>query len=586
MYDDEQFQPPQSDEGNNAPDRRRGVPNWIWLVLGLITVLIVIVGAVTAAIVLNRDDGRQEADEASGAAVAIIEESIEQTAEPLTDEPLRAESESGGPDPAESGDPETRAPLEENSPEPDQPTAAPTGEPTLQATGAPAGELTAEPTATPTGESTPTKPVAPEAAEQPISGRLAIIDNRSRLWTVASDGSDRRLLSGSGRFYQFPSWSPAGNEIAVIGNDREVGGVYVVADEKDSEIRQLYADSISQPIYLYWSPQGENVSFIANHPDGLALHMAPGEGGLAPQLVATSPGTSFWDWLPDGSQVLVHTGFTARNSDNSRLAFVPLDDTDQPEEIIQRGFFQAPAVAADGRYFGYSDEDPSGDRWLSVHDIDRDQQVELVFHEGVVAMGFSPTRPQLAFTSPSRPAQSFYGALRLIDLQRGGTRMLVPEPVLAFFWSPDGRSIAYLTLSTIEKPFDFDDSPVAGLFDGELSGRPSALPEQAKENVLGKARTAQSDEETRIGLAVSIVDVDSGDSRLLTVFEPSTVFLSQFLPFFDQYAHSHRLWSPDSQALVLPMKDEQDRNFIVVVPVDGSELLPLVPGVAAFWSQQ
>ncbi len=554
MYDDEQFHPPEPDEDYKTPDRRRGSPKWLWFLAGLVTVVLFVITFAAVAL-LNRDQGRQAASEASGVMVGTTEEPVEETTEPLTDEPLQAAPETGAANPAESSGPETQEPYLETSPEPDQPTAAPTGEPA--------------------GETASAEPVTPEAAPEPISGRLAVVDNRSRLWTVASDGSDRRLLSGPGRFYQFPSWSPAGNKIAVIGNDLEAGGVYVVADEEDSEIRQLYVDSTFRPIYLYWSPEGENVSFIANHSIGLALHMAPGAGDLASQLVATSPGTFFWDWMPDGSQVLVHTGFTARNSDNSRLAFVPLDDTGEPEEIIQRGFFQAPAVAADGRYFSYGNEDASGNRWLSIHDVDRDQQVEVVSHQGVLAMGFSPTRPQLAFTSPSRPAESFFGALRLIDLENSETRTLESDPVLAFFWSPDGRSIAYLTPSAIDKPFDFDDSPVAGLID-----RP------AKMGALGKAMPPSQDGNTRFGLAVSIVDVDSGDSRLLTVFEPSALFLNQFLPFFDQYAHSHRLWSPDSQALVLPMKNEQDRNFIVVVPVDGSDIRPIAPGVAAFWSQQ
>jgi TolB protein len=289
--------------------------------------------------------------------------------------------------------------------------------------------------------------------------------------------------------------------------------------------------------------------------------------------------------MPDSSQVLVHTGFTASDSDNSRLAFVPLDGISEPAEIIENGFFQAPAVAANGRFFSYSDRDPIGNHWLSVRDIDRDQQVELIHHLGVVAMGFSPTSPRLAYTSPDFPELSFYGPLRLIDLDSGDSRILIPEEVMAFFWSPDGRSIAYFTLATVDDPFRFEDGPVAGLIDQELSVSITSTPDAANKRVLARMQLPP-DQETRIGLSLSIVDVDSGDTRLLTTFEPSNVFFNQFLPFFDQYALSHRLWSPDSQALVLPMEDEQDRNFIVVVPVDGSEPLPIARGVAAFWSRQ
>jgi TolB protein len=251
-------------------------------------------------------------------------------------------------------------------------------------------------------------------------------------------------------------------------------------------------------------------------------------------------------------------------------------------EIIQRGYFQAPAVASDGRYFSYGDVDPAGNRWLSVRDIDRDQQVELANHRGVVAMSFSPTSPQLAYISPEGQEDSFYGPLRLIDLEDGDSRQLVSETVLAFFWSPDGRAIAYLTLENLQRPFEFDDAPVARSIEEPLSQLPGAA---AKAALLAKSRS-QDDEALRIGLGLSIVDVESGDTSLLTVFEPSTVFLNQFLPFFDQYALSHRLWSPDSNALVMPMENAEGSNFIVVVPVDGSDPYAIAPGVAAFWSHQ
>jgi TolB protein len=338
-------------------------------------------------------------------------------------------------------------------------------------------------------------------------------------------------------------------------------------------MRQLYADNVEQPIYLYWSPEGDSVSFIASQEQGgLGLHLAPKDGLSPAELVATSPSTFFWDWMPDGSQVLIHTGFTALDIDESRLAFIQIGDALDPAEIVQHGYFQAPAVASDGRFYSYSDEDPAGRRWLIVWDIENEQQVELIFHQGVVAMGFSPTRAQLAYISPERDARSFYGPLRLLDLESGEAQMLVPQVVLAYFWSPDGQSIAYLTLEELDDPLDFDDAPVA---------MQSAL---SRSRGLSKIQPPP-DEESNIGLGLSVIDVDSGEVRRLAVFEPSDTFVSQFLPFFDQYALSHRLWSPDSQALVLPMKDSNNRDFIVVVPADGSEPVTVARGVVAFWSR-
>ncbi len=60
-------------------------------------------------------------------------------------------------------------------------------------------------------------------------------------------------------------------------------------------------------------------------------------------------------------------------------------------------------------------------------------------------------------------------------------------------------------------------------------------------------------------------------------------FGSQVLPFFDQYALSHRIWSPDSGAIVLPVR-EDDGNTILVVPVNGGRPYRLADGDIAFWS--
>jgi TolB protein len=57
------------------------------------------------------------------------------------------------------------------------------------------------------------------------------------------------------------------------------------------------------------------------------------------------------------------------------------------------------------------------------------------------------------------------------------------------------------------------------------------------------------------------------------------------LPYFDQYALSHRLWSPDSSALVLPIQ-VQDEARIFVVPVSGGQPQEIAVGDMAFWSQK
>jgi TolB protein len=84
-------------------------------------------------------------------------------------------------------------------------------------------------------------------------------------------------------------------------------------------------------------------------------------------------------------------------------------------------------------------------------------------------------------------------------------------------------------------------------------------------------------------LELWVIDISEGEPRWLTSFEPSRVFMSQFLPYFDQYALSHRIWSPSSDALIVPMQ-EDDRSRLYVVPVDGGNALPVASGDIGFWS--
>jgi TolB protein len=89
---------------------------------------------------------------------------------------------------------------------------------------------------------------------------------------------------------------------------------------------------------------------------------------------------------------------------------------------------------------------------------------------------------------------------------------------------------------------------------------------------------------------VWVVDIETGDKQLITTFEPVDIFVNQFLPFFDQYAKSHRIWSPDSNALVLPMLGFRNTGeptaYVHVVSTDWRVPKRVIAeGLMAFWSQ-
>jgi TolB protein len=242
----------------------------------------------------------------------------------------------------------------------------------------------------------------------------------------------------------------------------------------------------------------------------------------------------FWAWSPSGDRLLIHTNI---NTPAARLAFLDPTTAYLGENMAQPGAFQAPGIAPDGRFWAFAN--------------------------------------QLAFISPAVSVQRFYGPLRLLDIANKAVDTLVEATVLAFFWAPDGQKIAYFTLAETLSPAPNLASPTAN---GRTNGiyRPTHSGLQAG----GQATRLEA-----LLLDLGVVNISTRQQRKLATFEPDTYFINQFLPFFDQYALSHRLWSPASDALVLPAVTG-DISRISVVTIAGGSPQPLAEGHMAFWSWQ
>ncbi len=391
--------------------------------------------------------------------------------------------------------------------------------------------------------------------------RIAFINNSGGIATISPNGEKLRTLTQSGQRFQFPAWSPEGARIAAIGVSREGAGVYIVEDgEGETAVNERYFSRFLSPIYLYWSPDGRYLSFIANHTDGgLALYLTQAEGSPNPRILSTgSP--FYWHWFSSSEQMLIHSGGAG---ENARLALLDVNGGGLDENIAAPGSFQSPAISANGRFWAYAEEQQGGNSWLTVWD-QQTGAIERRRHAGLVAMGWSPTADHLAVISGRPDANDFYGPLRLFDLQAETETLLTRDTVLAFFWSPDGRYLAYISLKR-----QVEDLQVGGKGSAAKTAAISYTPAQ---------------EQNAHRFQLHLVEVASGETRLLTEYTPTFLFLSQFLPFFDQYAHSHRLWSPDSRALVLPMRLD-GRNQIVVIPADGTPYRPIANGDMPFWSR-
>lgn len=400
------------------------------------------------------------------------------------------------------------------------------------------------------------------------TGRIAFINAEFQLATVNPDGSDVRVLTEGEQRLQFPAWSPDSSKIASIGIDSEGGFIRVFPDTANAEAAEIYRSNSEAPIYLYWSPDGNIVSFLANNPEsGLALHLASGQLGSeteASRLLANGA-PFYWHWNADSSGMLIHTGFTG---EGSRLGFTTTESDTLTENLAPPGFFQAPGISGSGNYIAYAEVNEARGPQIVVQNnplsVALQEVKREVAVEGVVSLSWSPSADQLAFMQPSRNA---LGDLSLLDAETGVLETLTENPVLAFFWSPDGKYLAYLT-PNLEQGSEGDVSSLGNPF---LVSSTQKVP--TKKIQRGSFL-----------LELRVIDIATKEDKRLATFTPTFLFLDQFMPFFDQYALSHRLWSPDSSAIVLPITNAENEKQITVFSLDGS-VTAVGEGDTPFWSR-
>jgi hypothetical protein len=451
-------------------------------------------------------------------------------------------------------------------------------------------------------------------AESPHqTARLAAIDVNGGLVTMDGLGGSVVEYSAPGVAFQFPVWSPDGAHIAAIGTSIKGAGVYVLgaADPTQTDASPspgastgpgattvvvddsgvIYRGGDEAPFYAYWSPDNRDVAFLTTEPAGIALRIAPADrSGAATTIREGAP--LYWDWVGPG-RLYAHVGGSGAEAFLGEMGIdgvaddatiighgAPVspggslspDGSASPDVAQVPGAFRSPAVSRDGRYRAFVETDAGLGQQLVVEARDGSGSHALVV-SGITAMAFDSSGGALAFVARDAPQSPFpIGPLRVVDTTSGSSRVLLGGKVVAFFWSPDGRTIATLAVA------DPGTDGVQALTTHTVAALAGFGPVMAVETAAGVDTAAG------VVLHLAFVDVATGKVRSERNVRISDTFTSQVLPYFDQYGLSHRFWSADSTLLALPLVGATGTDQLVVVPADGGDPRQIPGRVIGFWS--
>jgi TolB protein len=385
--------------------------------------------------------------------------------------------------------------------------------------------------------------------------QIAYVGSDGHVYVAEADGTGSRALSqsivglsgGPGWTFRWPTSSPDGRRIAFAGFRTQAGeslsGAVVSADASQDGASTLLESSDVGPIYLYWAPDSRRLTALLQRGNNLVLVLLDADRReQVRELLVGQP--LYWSWAPDGRSLAVHLGGDARSSADAWVGLLHLEDAGAREEHFAEapGEFRAPAWSADGRQLAYVAL-IGGVSTLSVRLADG-RLARVASSGNDLAFTWSPGGDWLAFSTRLAGTPGIYQGLEVARPDGNERRRLVQEPVLAFYWSPDGSRLAYLRLDT-------------------------------------EARA----------LSWMLVGVDGRGRRTLASFVPSDDFAFQ-VPFFDQYAQSTSIWSPDGHKLIYASDSGgQRRNGsavserIAVLDVDGQgQPTQVARGGMAVWS--
>jgi TolB protein len=400
-----------------------------------------------------------------------------------------------------------------------------------------------------------------------FAGMLAFVGADGNVYLLDAPGTNPVALTSDAtrgsRIYSWPTWSNDGRlaffsqEIAQRGAQTSILLKVFIAPSGSMAPAPVYESESETFTYAFWAPAHcpdsescRDLAVLTTTPGGLSVvRIRDGSPAVSAQTIGTgSP--FYYSYSPDARR-MIWQRFGNR---------LELYDT-ASEAIIERlpdtvGFFQAPMWSPVDNRLLFSIISDRNEHDLVIAD-GSERQVVAADQRGVLSFAWSPDGRYVAYKLD-------FGPLIIVDSRDGHEISRSPQStVLAFFWSPDARRIAYLTLQANENGIQAN-LPVPGI------------------------RAAPARQDTPLTLQWSVTDLTTGASWTYRQGFLPTQEMVYYIRFFDQFAQSHQLWSPDSRFLAYGAFSADGVPTILLLDTSDVAARPetLVEGSMAIWSYQ
>jgi hypothetical protein len=386
---------------------------------------------------------------------------------------------------------------------------------------------------------------APPASASSLPGTILFRDLLFGLGTVRPDGSGRTSLSTGrpgGIEVVSAAWSPDGRHIAwsQIDDNSTAAAPAVVVTTDPAGDHRVDTTMPVVPFYLSWDPTSSRIAYLGSGAGPIRMGVVDVNASKGSRVDLLDTGQPyFFSWAPLGDRLAVHVG--------ERLDELRLDGS--TAMIGPRpGLFQVPVWTADGSSIVYVRRGRRESGQLVVRDLASGREHVLADVKGDVLLAPSPDGERVAFQALGPGQIDFYDrslprhltdmGVTVVDVATGDVTRVSREIAMAWSWSPDGHGLAIL------EPVYQGEGPI--LFQWRLW--------------------------------------DGTGTYSTDPFTASVSLITDYAPFFGQFAESSTMWAPDSSAFAFSADLPSGPSIVVQPAKHGAE--PFVVGQGSFlgWS--